>query len=872
MARTLVITSGKGGVGKTNIGVNIAVELAARRYRTCLLDADLGLANVNLLFGIDSEMNLDDVLFHGTPPDQILVRTESGVDVFPGSSGTEKMANLDPGQLTNLVEGFGALSGYDFFLVDTSSGISRGVIAFCLAAPETLLVLTAEATSMADAYAVAKVLSLNNYRGRIRVLVNKCSSITQAKKTYLHFKGVADKHLHVNIAPGGAVLFDTVLEKALSQQRPAITLYPDSIFSQCIRALVSNLVRSTADAGALDHAEFWSRYTEFIQADLRLPGESGRARPGADRPRPAAESTPPQPAPRKIQARARVEVDDSPVRKVAENPAPPPGQPAPRKIHGGARTEADRPPLSEQAESHPPPLGHPALRNIQAREEVDPAQPTVDPGEGKTVGAAGQPIAAALVEEAGALAAAVQGKGEAEVVQPCGGILGDGRLLGPAPLYGYLLAAESHGRLTLAKICQVVKHDPALLGRLLEKYTLQRLPAERGQMSIEQIVRTLGVESVRQFIVNTATHGLLQPTTAEECLAVAEIWLHSLKCGLMSQALAGAIGYPYPEEAYIAGMLHDIGRLVLQARAPEIYGEASSPWHHTPKTLQAEREVAGVTHAELGARILADWEISSSIVDAARYHGESSERIATAFPMSRIVCLAHRLCSPVKDEAARAAGEAEERFTLSSAKVYSGMQAVNQEVNRLVSWYNMPCRQNGNGLGLAERLERYRQQATEFTTLQIVLAGQNALAGISETVRSICRGLHLLYGYGRAVCLLPDSRQLQLRAVGYPQCYGQEFIGHVSFLLGSKTSRVVDAYYGETLLVLAPDDLRSVADRQMLRFMGGKVLLCLPLSFGEKRVGLLVCGVAERDRRCVKKLEERLATFAARTAMQLARF
>lgn len=273
MTTTVVITSGKGGVGKTNISVNAAIELARQDHRVCLLDADLGLANVAILLGLYPDKTLDDVIANDVSLGEIIVQTDHGVDVIPGSSGVEEMANLDGEQLSRLVDGFTDLEGYDYLLIDTSSGISRGVISFCLAASETLLVLTGEATSLTDAYGLLKVLSLNNYQGTVKILVNKCTSVPQAKKTFGHFKSVVDRRLDIKIVPGGVILKDATVEEAVSKQQPAQVLFPQNTFSLCIKALISNLTKKVSgrkDSGTC--TDFWSRYVDYLQADLHLPG------------------------------------------------------------------------------------------------------------------------------------------------------------------------------------------------------------------------------------------------------------------------------------------------------------------------------------------------------------------------------------------------------------------------------------------------------------------------------------------------------------------------------------------------------------------------------------------------------------------------
>ena len=279
MSEVIVFTSGKGGVGKSNLCLNTALQLTALQYRSCLFDGDLGLANVNILLGIEQEYTLDDLLFNDKSIDEILVQTGYGFDIIPGSSGVEQIANLTAEQLHTLIAALTSVADYDYFLIDTASGISRSVISFCMAAQQTIIVITREATSLTDAYALLKILSVKKYQGAVRVLINDCDSIPQAKSTYLRYKKVVDKHLDIAISPAGIVLHDDHFERAVVQQKPLLELYPESIGAQCIKAFVSNLVGATgpdSESGGL--SQFWQRYLAQIAEvvpDNRHQGAGG---------------------------------------------------------------------------------------------------------------------------------------------------------------------------------------------------------------------------------------------------------------------------------------------------------------------------------------------------------------------------------------------------------------------------------------------------------------------------------------------------------------------------------------------------------------------------------------------------------------------
>ena len=147
MTKTIVITSGKDGVGKKNIGLNAALEISQQNYRTCLFDADLGLASADILPGIQPENNLDSFISGEKKLDEIILHPEGGIDIIPGSSDIEKITWPGENKISDLVASFSELKHYDYFIIDTSSGISKDLIAFCLASTETVLVVTSEATS-----------------------------------------------------------------------------------------------------------------------------------------------------------------------------------------------------------------------------------------------------------------------------------------------------------------------------------------------------------------------------------------------------------------------------------------------------------------------------------------------------------------------------------------------------------------------------------------------------------------------------------------------------------------------------------------------------------------------------------------------------
>ncbi len=283
MPRVITITSGKGGVGKTNISLNLALHLASQEKKTCLFDADLGLANINILLGLQPEYTLKDLVLEGRDLQDILIKDYEGIDILPGSSGVEELANLGEEQTADLTKSFAKLEEYDFLLFDTSAGISKNVVSFCLAALEVVVIITPEPTSLTDAYSLVKVLSMNGYQGKLSVIINQCKDFAVAKSAYAKFRGAIQKYLGVQVHALGVVFEDRNVVKAVKEQRPLLLVYPNSTASQCIRKIGQKLLEGgEEDLPEMEMAGFWKRWWSAMRSPLRLkehkqPGEKAKA-------------------------------------------------------------------------------------------------------------------------------------------------------------------------------------------------------------------------------------------------------------------------------------------------------------------------------------------------------------------------------------------------------------------------------------------------------------------------------------------------------------------------------------------------------------------------------------------------------------------
>jgi flagellar biosynthesis protein FlhG len=250
----LAVTSGKGGVGKTNIAANLALCLAAAKRRVLLLDADLSLGNLDLVMNIHSRYNVSHVISGRKTLEEIVQTGPNGLQIVCGASGLERLADISEGEQHRLMEHLCRLqSQTDTILIDTAAGISRSVIGFCLSADRVLVVTTPEATAMADSYGIIKVLVRKGYAGPINIAVNMARSSAEGKQTYQRMADVARRFLQTNVYYAGTLLKDERLCEAVRSRTPVVLAYPKSEISTSLAAMAARLdgmKRSEAEDGS----------------------------------------------------------------------------------------------------------------------------------------------------------------------------------------------------------------------------------------------------------------------------------------------------------------------------------------------------------------------------------------------------------------------------------------------------------------------------------------------------------------------------------------------------------------------------------------------------------------------------------------------
>lgn len=236
--QVIAVTGGKGGVGKTSVAVNLATALASAGRRVMLLDGDLGLANVDVFLGLSPRHTMAHVLSGERTLDEIIVESPQGIQVVPGASGVAELANLSAADHLALVQAFSALSSrIDTLIVDTSAGISHGVIQFTQASQHVLLVVCDEPASMTDAYALVKVMSRGHGVTTFRVLANMVRSPGEGETLFRKLERVTGRFLDVALEYIGEIPEDPYLRRAIREQRPVVTAFPACPSSRAFKKL-----------------------------------------------------------------------------------------------------------------------------------------------------------------------------------------------------------------------------------------------------------------------------------------------------------------------------------------------------------------------------------------------------------------------------------------------------------------------------------------------------------------------------------------------------------------------------------------------------------------------------------------------------------
>jgi len=256
--QVITVSSGKGGVGKTNVSVNLSLAMVAAGKDVLLLDADLGLANVDLLLGLRTKYNLSHVISGERTLEQVVVKGPGGLNIIPAASGMQMMSELNNAQHAGVIQAFNDLKmPLDVLVVDTAAGISDGVVSFVRASNEVIVVVCNEPTSLTDAYALIKVMSEEHNVYKFNILANSVRGPREGAQLFKKLTRVTDYYLDVSLNFMGEVPYDEYLVKAVKKQQAVMQSFPQSPSAMAFRKLAKKALSWPLPKKASGHLSFF---------------------------------------------------------------------------------------------------------------------------------------------------------------------------------------------------------------------------------------------------------------------------------------------------------------------------------------------------------------------------------------------------------------------------------------------------------------------------------------------------------------------------------------------------------------------------------------------------------------------------------------
>jgi len=283
VSRIVSIASGKGGVGKTSFAINLSSAIAHQGHSVCLIDADLGLANIDVALNLTPQLTLEDVVFQKASLPEVALRVSPCLDIIPGASGIPALASLDQDQRRKLIEGFKALQSYDFIIIDNSPGIAPSVLSFCLASREVVLIMTPDKTSLTDGYALLKSLKDNGLEFPPFLVLNRARGQKSTKATWTRINNACKKFLNLPILFLGAVPESPNFQLELEHHQPIVNLDPDHQVAHCFQTIAARLQnRPRKNLFAIKPEDFWEK--ALIQYRTRIAPQPASVRRQPEKP------------------------------------------------------------------------------------------------------------------------------------------------------------------------------------------------------------------------------------------------------------------------------------------------------------------------------------------------------------------------------------------------------------------------------------------------------------------------------------------------------------------------------------------------------------------------------------------------------------
>ncbi len=420
-----------------------------------------------------------------------------------------------------------------------------------------------------------------------------------------------------------------------------------------------------------------------------------------------------------------------------------------------------------------------------------------------------------------------------------------------------LLEACDNQATPLTQVASLIDKDPSLSYKVLQLVNSAYFGLKTTYSGVDQAVVYLGVNSVKNMAVTAAVHQVFNGEKFNNLkhFKIHVFWHHSLKCACLSRRLAELTGQANPDDAYLGGLLHDLGKLVLVSAYPEQYESVLAEAPQQEDLLEAEQSKIGAHHADIGAWLVADWNLNSLIGDAISYHHEDLESVTGAFPLVRIVYAANELSKDGNQDAAR--GVVDQLLGVDAEDLQQIVEAATEEILQISSELGIKVEAPSSEEGQEGRTVIVAEDgATLHANLASRIKGISLLSGFLENmsqaqdreamIKAFEQSLQVLFGFDRTILLMPDKDEVLLSGTASASNKLRGLSLELILPIQKSSSRIVNAFQTRSLDYLkTSEELENLADRQIISAFDGGVVALVPLAAEMQEVGVALIGLPD---------------------------
>lgn len=424
-------------------------------------------------------------------------------------------------------------------------------------------------------------------------------------------------------------------------------------------------------------------------------------------------------------------------------------------------------------------------------------------------------------------------------------------------------------------MAKVIAHDAGMSTKVLTIANSSAYNSRNRKVSLMQAINMLGTEVLKSLVISESIYQTFNSFSRIPGIDFSGFWVHSLKSAVLARELAKKMSYPHVEEAYLAGLMHDVGRLALLSAAPDDYLSNFNA-KDDERLCAIETSTLGITHSESGAWLIEQWNLDSFLADSVRYHHEPIARLKSAHPLIRLVCLAHLLSDYKIDSAALDGVGAFCGVTDADLKVIQ--EGVNNQTKTAASYFGIvltdidqqPPSATYEPMGLIPDLVQERL-AQEVRNAALISSSAQTFARMqsgSDLIAAISRTARILFNLDDVVVLLKDANTQIL--TGVPIGDRQQRLSEFSIPLNGGSILADSVLKRKVTFIRSGDTLIGLLEEQLLRAMGTEYLACLPMISGQSCQGVLVCGLSPLQAEELWGNERFLLSFASQAATSMA--